>query len=220
MYVLKKEEGGRHTPFFPGYRPQFFIRTMDVTGEVILDEGVEMVMPGDNANLTIELIMPVALEVGSHFAIREGGRTVGAGVSPRSSNRHTQRSLLADPAMRASRISMAKKANRIMITLACTECKERNYTSEKNRKQRYGSYRAEQVLPALPQAHRASRAAIGLSQASSSIGRATVSKTVGCGFNSCLACLQDRYQTPYPDARWHIRSRSDGSLLWRTVFLV
>ncbi len=80
VYVLRKEEGGRHTPFFPGYRPQFFIRTMDVTGEVILDEGVEMVMPGDNANLTVELIVPVALEVGSRFAIREGGRTVGAGV--------------------------------------------------------------------------------------------------------------------------------------------
>jgi len=80
VYVLKKEEGGRHTPFFPGYRPQFFIRTMDVTGEVILDEGVEMVMPGDNANLTIQLIVPVALEVGSRFAIREGGRTVGAGA--------------------------------------------------------------------------------------------------------------------------------------------
>jgi elongation factor Tu len=80
VYVLKKEEGGRHTPFFSGYRPQFFIRTMDVTGEVQLDEGVEMVMPGDNANLTIKLITPVALEVGSHFAIREGGRTVGAGV--------------------------------------------------------------------------------------------------------------------------------------------
>ena len=80
VYVLKKEEGGRHTPFFSGYRPQFFIRTMDVTGQVHLDEGVEMVMPGDNANLTVELITPVALEVGSRFAIREGGRTVGAGV--------------------------------------------------------------------------------------------------------------------------------------------
>jgi elongation factor Tu len=80
VYVLKKEEGGRHTPFFDGYRPQFFIRTMDVTGEVRLDAGVEMVMPGDNANLTVQLITPVALEVGSHFAIREGGRTVGAGV--------------------------------------------------------------------------------------------------------------------------------------------
>ncbi|MFO7918913.1 MAG: elongation factor Tu, partial [Anaerolineae bacterium] len=80
VYVLTKEEGGRHTPFFEGYRPQFFIRTMDVTGSISLDEGVEMVMPGDNANLTVELITPVALEVGSRFAIREGGRTVGAGV--------------------------------------------------------------------------------------------------------------------------------------------
>ena len=80
VYVLKKDEGGRHTPFFDGYRPQFFIHTMDVTGSITLDEGVEMVMPGDNANLTVELITPVALEVGSHFAIREGGRTVGSGV--------------------------------------------------------------------------------------------------------------------------------------------
>ncbi len=80
VYILKKEEGGRHTPFFPGYRPQFYIRTMDVTGSVTLPEGVEMVMPGDNVNLGVELIVPVALEVGSRFAIREGGRTVGAGV--------------------------------------------------------------------------------------------------------------------------------------------
>ena len=80
VYVLKKEEGGRHTPFFDGYRPQFYIRTMDVTGTVHLPEGVEMVMPGDNVNLRVELIEPVALEQGSRFAIREGGRTVGAGV--------------------------------------------------------------------------------------------------------------------------------------------
>ncbi|MBS1254061.1 MAG: Elongation factor Tu [Anaerolineales bacterium] len=80
VYVLKKEEGGRHTPFFDGYRPQFYIRTMDVTGTVSLPEGVEMVMPGDNVNLKVELIVPVALEQGSRFAIREGGRTVGAGV--------------------------------------------------------------------------------------------------------------------------------------------
>ena len=80
MYVLKKEEGGRHTPFFNGYRPQFYIRTMDVTGDIKLPRGVEMVMPGDNVNLTVELIVPVALEKGSQFAIREGGRTVGAGV--------------------------------------------------------------------------------------------------------------------------------------------
>jgi elongation factor Tu len=80
VYVLKKEEGGRHTPFFKGYRPQFYIRTMDVTGEVRLPEGVEMVMPGDNVELEVKLIVPVALEEGSKFAIREGGRTVGAGV--------------------------------------------------------------------------------------------------------------------------------------------
>jgi len=77
---LKKEEGGRHTPFFNGYRPQFYIRTLDVTGAVELPEGVEMVMPGDNVNLKVKLIVPVALESGSRFAIREGGRTVGAGV--------------------------------------------------------------------------------------------------------------------------------------------
>jgi elongation factor Tu len=80
VYILKKEEGGRHTPFFQGYRPQYYIRTMDVTGAVDLPEGAEMVMPGDNVNLKVKLIVPVALEVGSRFAIREGGRTVGAGV--------------------------------------------------------------------------------------------------------------------------------------------
>jgi|UniRef100_A0A7V6CMX1 elongation factor Tu len=80
VYVLKKEEGGRHTPFFSGYRPQFYIRTTDVTGTVKLPEGVEMVMPGDNVNLEVELISEVALEEGSRFAIREGGKTVGAGV--------------------------------------------------------------------------------------------------------------------------------------------
>jgi elongation factor Tu len=80
VYVLTKEEGGRHKAFFTGYRPQFYIRTMDVTGSVTLPEGVEMVMPGDSVNLTVELIMPVALEKGSKFAIREGGLTVGAGV--------------------------------------------------------------------------------------------------------------------------------------------
>jgi elongation factor Tu len=80
VYVLRKDEGGRHKAFFPGYRPQFYIRTMDVTGEVTLPEGIEMVMPGDNVNLNVELIEPVALEQGSRFAIREGGLTVGAGV--------------------------------------------------------------------------------------------------------------------------------------------
>jgi len=83
VYVLRKDEGGRHTPFFGGYRPQFFIRTMDVTGTVTLPEGVEMVMPGDSVNMNVKLIEPVALEPGSRFAIREGGRTVGAGVITR-----------------------------------------------------------------------------------------------------------------------------------------
>ncbi len=80
VYVLSKEEGGRHTPFFPGYRPQFYIRTTDVTGSIELPEGVEMVMPGDNVQMKVELIQPVAVEEGMRFAIREGGRTVGAGV--------------------------------------------------------------------------------------------------------------------------------------------
>jgi len=80
VYVLKREEGGRHKAFFTGYRPQFYIRTMDVTGNIKLPEGIEMVMPGDNVNLEVELIVPVALEQGSKFAIREGGLTVGAGV--------------------------------------------------------------------------------------------------------------------------------------------
>ena len=80
VYVLKKEEGGRHTPFFPGYRPQFYIRTTDVTGSITLPEGMEMVMPGDNVQMGVELITPVAVEEGLRFAIREGGRTVGAGV--------------------------------------------------------------------------------------------------------------------------------------------
>jgi len=80
IYVLKKEEGGRHTPFFNGYRPQFYIRTTDVTGDTKLPSDVEMVMPGDNVKISVKLISPVALEKGVKFAIREGGRTVGAGV--------------------------------------------------------------------------------------------------------------------------------------------
>jgi len=80
VYVLTKEEGGRHTPFFKGYRPQFYFRTTDVTGAVELPEGVEMVMPGDNVSFEVELITPIAMEKELRFAIREGGRTVGAGV--------------------------------------------------------------------------------------------------------------------------------------------
>ncbi len=80
VYILTKEEGGRHTPFFQGYRPQFYFRTTDVTGNCKLPEGVEMVMPGDNVQLEVELIIPIAMEKESRFAIREGGHTVGAGV--------------------------------------------------------------------------------------------------------------------------------------------
>jgi elongation factor Tu len=80
VYVLSKEEGGRHTPFFSNYRPQFYFRTTDVTGTISLPEGVEMVMPGDNVEMTVELIAPIAIEDGTKFSIREGGRTVGAGV--------------------------------------------------------------------------------------------------------------------------------------------
>ena len=80
VYILTKEEGGRHTPFFKGYRPQFYFRTTDVTGTAVLPTGVEMVMPGDNVDLEVELIIPVAIEKESRFAIREGGHTVGAGV--------------------------------------------------------------------------------------------------------------------------------------------
>jgi elongation factor Tu len=80
VYILKKDEGGRHKAFFSGYRPQFYIRTLDVNGTITLPDGVEMVMPGDNVNLDVELITPVALEKGSKFAIREGGLTVGAGI--------------------------------------------------------------------------------------------------------------------------------------------
>jgi elongation factor Tu len=80
IYVLTKEEGGRHTPFFNNYRPQFYVRTTDVTGSVQLQEGTEMVMPGDNVKVNVELIAPVAMDQGTKFAIREGGRTVGAGV--------------------------------------------------------------------------------------------------------------------------------------------
>ena len=80
VYVLSQAEGGRHTPFFTGYKPQFYIRTSDITGEIALPDGVEMVMPGDNITMTVSLITPIAVEEGLRFAIREGGRTVGAGV--------------------------------------------------------------------------------------------------------------------------------------------
>jgi elongation factor Tu len=89
VYVLTKDEGGRHTPFFKGYRPQFYFRTTDVTGAAELPAGVEMVMPGDTVELDVALITPIAMEEGLRFAIREGGRTVGAGITSRVTNRPT-----------------------------------------------------------------------------------------------------------------------------------
>jgi elongation factor Tu len=86
VYVLSREEGGRHTPFFNGYRPQFYLRTTDVTGSIELAEGVEMIMPGDNTTMKVHLIQPIALEEGLRFAIREGGRTVGAGAVTKITN--------------------------------------------------------------------------------------------------------------------------------------
>ena len=111
VYVLSKEEGGRHTPFFNGYRPQFYIRTTDVTGSLHLPEGVEMVMPGDNTDIMGELITPVAIEKGSRFAIREGGRTVGAGT-----------------------ITEIWRRCATSLLWRALECKRRNYSTTKNRK--------------------------------------------------------------------------------------
>ena len=102
VYVLSKEEGGRHTPFFNNYRPQFYFRTTDVTGAVELPKDKEMVMPGDNVSITVKLIAPIAMEEGLRFAIREGGRTVGAGVVPRSSVRSKARQGIAQLAERRS----------------------------------------------------------------------------------------------------------------------
>ena len=120
VYILKKEEGGRHTPFFKGYRPQFYFRTTDVTGLVTLPEGVEMVMPGDNVSLEIELITPIACEEGLRFAIREGGKTVGAGVVTKI--------------LEIAEESRVMAAQRVIITLECTDCRERNYSTTKNKR--------------------------------------------------------------------------------------
>ena len=118
VYVLTKEEGGRHTPFYNGYRPQFYLRTTDVTGNISLPEGAEMVMPGDNVEMGVELITPIALEVGQRFAIREGGRTVGAGAITSIAG--------------VTRWPESKRVRR--SSSPCTECKERTYTTRKNKK--------------------------------------------------------------------------------------
>ena len=148
VYILSKEEGGRHTPFFNGYRPQFYIRTTDVTGTLNLPEGVEMVMPGDNTTITGELMAPVALEKGARFAIREGGRTVGAGHD------YGDRRIEAGIGLRAADPDQAAGAvMRDIIALACTECKRRNYSTTKNKKKTTERLEFEQVLPLLPEAH-------------------------------------------------------------------
>jgi elongation factor Tu len=100
-YILTKEEGGRHTPFFTNYRPQFYFRTTDVTGIVTLKEGTEMVMPGDNVEINVDLIVPIAMEEKLRFAIREGGRTVGAGVVSKSSSKQTNSAQLSSDRLRA-----------------------------------------------------------------------------------------------------------------------
>ena len=141
VYVLTKEEGGRHTPFFKGYRPQFYFRTTDVTGSVELPEGMEMVMPGDNVQMTIELITPIAMDEGLRFAIREGGRTVGAGVVTKILNAYTSaRARSSQPRLPVTngsptrlispRVAMARDK----IILACSDCKNRNYFTTKNKR--------------------------------------------------------------------------------------
>ena len=124
VYVLSKEEGGRHTPFFNGYRPQFYFRTTDVTGSVELPAGTEMVMPGDNIAMTVTLIAPIAMEEGLRFAIREGGRTVGAGVVSRSwSKRVTARTRDARKLGRSSPV----RKQRFTHSRGLKSCRTREY---------------------------------------------------------------------------------------------
>ena len=139
VYVLTKEEGGRHTPFFNGYRPQFYLRTTDVTGAIGLPDGAEMVMPGDNVEMTVELITPIAIENGQRFAIREGGRTVGAGAIV------THRRV-------GTRWQESKRVP--TIQLACTECKERTYTTRKNKKNDPNRIELHEVLSRVSDATR------------------------------------------------------------------
>ena len=147
--MLTKEEGGRHTPFFNGYRPQFYFRTTDVTGVATLPEGVEMVMPGDNVEMTIELITPIAMEKELRFAIREGGRTVGAGV------------VAQDHRVTRPEGLKAKHEVREIITLACNDCKQRNYTYDEEQEDHARTAWSRKVLPLLPKAHRAQGDAAG-----------------------------------------------------------
>ena len=157
VYILSKEEGGRHTPFFNGYRPQFYIRTTDVTGSLKLPEGVEMVMPGDNTSITAELHVPVALEKGARFAIREGGRTVGAGTITRDrrivqargtrSGSDGSGSCVPKPTSNAHERHHFPGVQRVQAS-------QLQHDQEQEKDERAAG--VQQVLPLLPQAHRAS----------------------------------------------------------------
>ena len=176
VYVLTKEEGGRHTPFYNGYRPQFYLRTTDVTGAIGLPDGAEMIMPGDNVEMTVELITPIALEVGQRFAIREGGRTVGAGAivsiagvgTTWPGSKRVPRSSSPAPSARSGRTRRARTRRTIPTGSSCRNTARAaggiHFTA---RRSRHG--------PASP-------------QGCSSIGRALVSKTSGCRFESYRPC--------------------------------
>ena len=137
VYVLSKEEGGRHTPFFKGYRPQFYFRTTDVTGVAEMPEGTEMVMPGDNVQLVVELITPVAMDKGLRFAIREGGRTVGAGTCQRDSG-----------LSRITEVRNAKRNHHVPVS----GMQEPELHEHQEQEDDHRASRDEEVLPVLPEA--------------------------------------------------------------------
>ena len=166
VYILSKEEGGRHTPFFNGYRPQFYIRTTDVTGSLKLPEGVEMVMPGDNTSITAELHVPVALEKGARFAIREGGRTVGAGTISRDHRVATRRLRSPLSGFRncgdcGARETAARRAGntamRDIISAGVPGLQAAQLQHDQEQEEDDRAARVQQVLPLLPQTHGASR---------------------------------------------------------------
>src|SRR5262249_8939488 len=174
VYVLTKEEGGRHTPYFNGYRPQFYFRTTDVTGVCTLPQGVEMVMPGDNVAMAVELITPIAMEKELRFAIREGGRTVGAGVGTEvvgegGARRHGPRGH--------------------QVGLRRPPASERD--ADEEAAEAGGTAGAQEVLPVVPEAHRAQGNEVGRTRAVALTARAPDSKSGGWGFESLLPCHID-----------------------------
>ena len=169
VYVLTKEEGGRHTPYFNGYRPQFYFRTTDVTGVCTLPAGVEMVMPGDNVTLAIELIMPIAMEKELRFAIREGGRTVGAGV--------------------VTEIAELSHARHHLHGLRHLSAPELQHHQEPSHPSRPDG--AEEVLQVVPEAHAAQREQVTRDDGNRGVAltaRAPDSKSGGWGFESLHPC--------------------------------